>query len=79
MWKNLNIIKEELDFLKKEMRPLKQRAELIDLYHHRMEEFNNLKMEYVFMKAKSMIYQNMNKRSKLSSGSSIRSLVGEII
>jgi hypothetical protein len=46
------------------MRALRQRAELVDLYHHRIEEFDNLKMEYVFMKARLMIYQNMNKRNR---------------
>jgi hypothetical protein len=53
-----------LDSLEKEMRALRQRAEFVDLYHHWIEEFDNLKMEYVFMKAKLMIYQNMNKRSR---------------
>jgi hypothetical protein len=62
--KNQSTIKKELDSLEKEMRALRQRAELVDLYHHWMEEFDNLKMEYVFMKAKLMIYQNMNKRSQ---------------
>lgn len=62
--KNWSTIKEELDSLEKEMKALRQRAELVDLYHHQIEEFDNLKMEYVFMKAKLMIYQNMNKRSR---------------
>jgi hypothetical protein len=29
-----------------------------------MEEFNNLKMEYAFMKADLLIYQKKNKRSQ---------------
>jgi hypothetical protein len=37
--------------------------ELADLYHHQMEEFDNLKMEHAFMKTKLLIYQ---KRSKIS-------------
>lgn len=43
------MIQEELKALEKEMRTLKQMAELADLYHNRMEEFDNLSMEYVFM------------------------------
>jgi hypothetical protein len=38
------------------MRALKQRVELGYLYHHHMEEFDNLKMEYAFMKGKLFIY-----------------------
>jgi hypothetical protein len=48
---NLGIIQEELDALKEEMRTLRQRVELLYLYHNRMEEFNNLKMKYAFMKS----------------------------
>ncbi len=33
---------------------------LINLYHHQMEEFDNLKMEYAFMKTKLLIYQQRN-------------------
>jgi len=47
----LGVIQEELDALKEEMRTLKQKAELLYIYHNRMEEFNNLKMKYVFMEA----------------------------
>jgi hypothetical protein len=36
-----------------------------------MEEFENLKMEHVFMKAKILIYQKRNKRSQANSGSCI--------
>jgi hypothetical protein len=54
---NLSMIQVELKALEKEMRTLKQRGKLIDLYHNWMEEFNNLGMEYVFMKAKLLIYQ----------------------
>jgi hypothetical protein len=32
------------------MKALRQRAELIDLYHYQMEEFDNSKMEHAFMK-----------------------------
>jgi hypothetical protein len=38
------------------MRILKQKVELMDLYHHQMEKFDNMKMEYAFMKAKLLIY-----------------------
>lgn len=37
--------------LTKEMMVLKSKVKLIDLYHYRMEEFDNLKMEHAFMKA----------------------------
>jgi hypothetical protein len=37
------------------MRILNQKVELADLYHHQMEEFNKLKMEYAFMKVKFLI------------------------
>jgi hypothetical protein len=39
-------------------------VELANLYHHQMEEFNNLKMEYAFMNAKLQIYQKRSKRSQ---------------
>jgi hypothetical protein len=32
------------------MRTLWQRVELVDLYQNQMQEFDNLKMEYAFMK-----------------------------
>jgi hypothetical protein len=48
---NLGIIQEELDALKEEMRTLRQKVELLYFYHNQMEEFNNLKMKYAFMKA----------------------------
>jgi hypothetical protein len=47
LWYDICIIQEELDSLVKEMKALRQRVEFIDLYHHQMEEFNNLKMVYL--------------------------------
>jgi hypothetical protein len=57
------VIQEELDSLTKEMKVLKHRVEHINLYHHWMEEFDNLKMEHGFMKAKLLIYYKRSKRS----------------
>jgi hypothetical protein len=37
-----------------------------------MEEFDNLKMEHAFTKAKLMIYQKRNKKSQTNNGSYIR-------
>jgi hypothetical protein len=45
------MILEDLKTLKREMRTLRQMAKLVDLYHNQMDEFDNLKMEYAFMKA----------------------------
>jgi hypothetical protein len=53
-----------LDALAKEMRALKYRAELVDLHHYHMEEFDNLKMEHAFMKAELLIYQKRSKRNQ---------------
>jgi hypothetical protein len=50
------MIQEELKVLEKEVKMLRQRVELINLYHNQMEEFNNLSMEYAFIKAKLLIY-----------------------
>jgi hypothetical protein len=58
------MIQDELDALPEEMRALKQKAEFVDLYHYQMEEFDNLKMEHAFMKAKLLIYQKRSKRSQ---------------
>jgi hypothetical protein len=62
VWQNLGVIKEELDSLYKEMKALRQRVRLANLYHHQMEEFDNLKMEYAFMKAELLIYKKESKR-----------------
>jgi hypothetical protein len=50
------MIPKNMEALEREMKTLRQRVELVDLYHNWMEEFDNLKMEYVFMKAKLLIY-----------------------
>jgi hypothetical protein len=47
------MIQEELKALEKEMKTLRQRAELANFYHNRMEEFDNLSMEHAFI----LIYQ----------------------
>jgi hypothetical protein len=54
------------------MRILKQKVELIDLYHHQMEEFDNLKMEYAFMKAKLLFTSRRAKGAKQNNGHCIR-------
>ncbi len=56
------MVEEELDMLAKEMKVLRQRVKLADLYHYQIEEFNNLKMEHAFMKVELLIYQ---KRSQV--------------
>jgi hypothetical protein len=56
------VVEEELDMLAKEMKVLRQRVKLADLYHYQIEEFNNLKMEHAFMKVELLIYQ---KRSQV--------------
>jgi hypothetical protein len=43
------------------MRALRQKMELGYFYHHWMEEFDNLKMEHVFMKVKLLIYIKKSK------------------
>lgn len=48
---NSSMVLEELEALKTEMKILWQRVKLAYIYHNQMEEFNNFKMEYVFMKA----------------------------
>jgi hypothetical protein len=63
----------------KEMRALRQSVELIDLYHHRMEEFNNLKMEYAFMKVEFLIYRKRSKKSQVEQWELYKEQVGEII
>jgi hypothetical protein len=55
--KNPCVVQEELDKLAKEMMVLRWKVKLIDLYHYQMEEFDNLKMEHVFMKVEVFIYQ----------------------
>jgi len=55
------------------MKGLRQRARLLNLYHHQMEEFDNLTMEYAFMKAKLLFYQIKVRKVKLNNGSFIRS------
>lgn len=77
--KNPSMILKELEVSKKEMKTLKYRAKLIDLYHNRMEELNNLKMEYAIMKAKLWIYQQRSKRSQVEQWKLHKEQVGEII
>jgi hypothetical protein len=43
-----------------------------------MEEFNNLKMEYAFMKADLLIYQEKSKRSQAKQWEFYREQVDEI-
>jgi hypothetical protein len=62
--KNPDVVQEKLDMLAKEMRVLRKRVELVDLYHFQMEEFDNLKMEHVFMKVELLNYQKRSKRNQ---------------
>jgi hypothetical protein len=49
---------EQMEAIEREMKTLRLRTKLANLYHHQMEEFDNLKMEYAFMKTELlMIYQ----------------------
>ncbi len=50
--------------LAKEMKVLRKRVELANLYHFQMEDFNNLKMEHDFMKVELLIYQKRSKRNE---------------
>jgi hypothetical protein len=59
------VIPKELAGLEKETKMLGKRAKLVDLYHDWMEEFNNLKMQYAFMKIELLIYQQRNKRCQV--------------
>jgi hypothetical protein len=59
---------EDMEALERETRTLKQKVELANLYHHWMEEFNNLKMEYVFMKVKLLITSRGIKGAKPNNG-----------
>jgi hypothetical protein len=51
MKQNPGIVLKELGTLETEMRMLWQKAEFVDIYHNWIEDFDNLKMEYAFMKA----------------------------
>jgi hypothetical protein len=55
--------KGSLDTLAKELRVLRQRVKLTNLYRYKMEEFDNFKMEHALMKAKFLTYQKRSKRS----------------
>lgn len=56
MKQNLDMTLEDMEALEREMKTPRQKVELADLYHCRMKEFNNLKMEYAFTKVKLLIY-----------------------
>jgi hypothetical protein len=61
-----------LDSLGKEMKMLRQKMELTNFYHSWIEEFENLKMEYVLIKAELLIYQKRSKRSQAEQWNSPR-------
>jgi hypothetical protein len=65
--------------LAREMKVFKQKVKLANLYHYRMEEFDNLKMEHAFMKAKLLIYQKRSKRSQAEQWELYKEKIGEII
>jgi hypothetical protein len=50
------MIQLELKTIEKEMRSLGCKIEVVDFYHHQMEEFDILKMEHAFIDAKLLIY-----------------------
>lgn len=77
--KNPSVVQEELDMLAEEMRVLRKRVELANLYHFQMEDFNNLKMEYDFMKVELLIYQKRSKRSQVEQWELYEEKIGEII
>jgi hypothetical protein len=54
---------EELEAIEKEMRSLRHKVEMANMYHHRME--NILKTEHAFMKVELLIYQQRNKKSQV--------------
>ncbi len=58
------MVQEELDTLVEEMKVLRKRVELVDLYHFQMVEFDNLKMDHAFMKVELLIYQKRSKRNQ---------------
>ncbi len=76
---NFAVIQKELDALEKEMKTLRQRVEFANLYHNRMEEFHNLKMEYVFMNVELLIYQKRSKKSQAEQWELYKEQVSEII
>ncbi|CAK9872560.1 unnamed protein product [Sphagnum jensenii] len=51
------IVEEDFQILVTENERLRGKAELADLWHHRIEAFKTLKMEHAFMKTKLFIYQ----------------------
>jgi hypothetical protein len=61
------------------MQILRQKAELANPYQHWMEEFNNFKMEYGFIKAELLIYQQRRKKSRAKQWELHKEQVGEII
>jgi hypothetical protein len=70
------VVQEELA---KEMKVFKQKVELIDLHHYRMEEFDNLKMEHAFMKAELLIYKKRSKRIQVEKWELYKEKIDEII
>jgi L-2-hydroxyglutarate oxidase LhgO len=76
---NSGVILKELDSLAKEMRALRLKAKLTYLYHHWMEEFDNLKMEYDFMKIELLIYQKRSKKSQAKQWGLYKEQINEII
>ncbi len=77
--KNPSVIQEELGALVEEMRMLRQKVKLANLYHYQMEELDKLKMEFAFMTAKILIYQKRSKRSQAKQWKFYKKQIGEII
>ncbi len=50
-------IEEDFEALVTENERSRGKAELVDLWHHQIEEFETLKMEHAFMSPKLFIYQ----------------------
>jgi DNA repair ATPase RecN len=73
------VVQKELDTLAEELKVLRQRAKLANLYHCWMEEFDNLKMEHALMKVEFLIYQKRNKRSQVEQWELYKKQITEII
>lgn len=57
---NPSMIQEELEAIENEMRSLRHKTKMGNIYHHQMEDI--LKMEHAFMKAELLIYQQKSKK-----------------
>ncbi len=70
---------EKMETTKSEIRMLKQRIESANLYHQEIEEFNNWKMKYAFIKIKLLIYQQRSNKSQIEQWALHKDKVVQII